>query len=454
MAISRLLAIRSITASREWPTDDSQLHPKVHPIAGGGIENVKQNRAPMSQNVSLPSRMTATYRPILGGEDMGRREYQNPSVLTRKSKFGLEYYIRYRVKVLKRVEGQVQKVPVEKMLALGLCKEMTLRQAERKKAEHMKTINGQVYHIQSEIPFCDFVAIYKERYLPTLKVTTQRNYKAILKNFIEPYFSNKKLCDIKPEHVHQFITGLELAPLTRKTVKGLLSGIYTLAIHWGYWEKQSPVKMAFLARELPETRVREKRIWTPAELQQILMAVRPDVRLMIETLVWTGMRISECLGLRWKNVNLEAGYAKVEERQSRGDVDRPKSKRARRTLPLGALLDCYRAIKAGAQGEDFVFVRKDGATYHDCELLANYLTPILEKLNLKFSGAGFHTFRRMHLTWFSESGATAFEAQQQAGHSSMETTMLYVLPDLERRKAVVEAMQMEYGKTDVKGVVN
>src|SRR5690242_20622905 len=159
----------------------------------------KQNRDPMSEFSSLPS-SRSVYRPILEA-DMGRREYQNPSVLTRKSKFGPEYYIRYRIKVLGMVNGHPGRIPKEKMLSLGLCKDMTLRQAERKKAEFMKTINGQVYHIQSEIPFCDFVAIYKERYLPTLKVTTQRNYKAILKNFIEPYFKNKKLCDIKPEHV-------------------------------------------------------------------------------------------------------------------------------------------------------------------------------------------------------------------------------------------------------------
>jgi len=377
---------------------------------------------------------------------MGRREYQNPSVLTRKSKFGPEYYIRYRVKALRMVDGQMVVAKPEKMLALGLCKAMTLRQADRIKADFMKTINGQVYHIQSEIMFCDFVAIYKERYLPTLKVTTQRNYRAILKNFIEPYFGFKKLCDIKPEHVHQFITGLELAPLTRKTVKGVLSGIYTLAIHWGYWEKQSPVKMAFLARELPETRVREKRIWTRKELQLILEAVRPDVRLMIETLVWTGMRISECLGLRGKNVNIEEGFIRIEERQSRGDFDTPKSQRSKRLLPLGGLVDRYRLLKEGRNGDDLVFADKEGRPYCDCGLLANYLSPILETLNLKFSGAGWHTFRRMHLTWFDQAGGTAFEAQQQAGHSSMETTMLYVMPDLERRKSVVETMQSNFGE--------
>ena len=50
------------------------------------------------------------------------------------------------------------------------------------------------------------------------------------------------------------------------------------------------------------------------------------------------------------------------------------------------------------------------------------------------------------MTWFDQAGGTAFEAQQQAGHSSMETTMLYVMPDLERRKSVVETMQTNFGE--------
>lgn len=407
------------------------------------MSTLKHNAVPTLENGVVISQVSV-YRPILGDCEMARREYQNPSVLTRQGKFGPEYYIRYRVKVVRMVDGKAKQIKREKWHVLGLCSKMTKFKAKEKRDEIMREVNGQVYSIQSQIPFDDFVKLYRERWMPQLRVTTQRTYAGILTKFIEPYFVGKKLCDIRPEHIHQFVTGLKVAPLKRKTVRGLLSGIWNLAIHWGYWKEQSPVKMAFLAYDLPDTRVRERRIWTPAELQKILLSVRPDVRLMIETLVWTGMRISECLGLRWKNVNLEVGYARIEERQSRGNVDRPKSERARRTLPLGALLNSYRALKGGAQGDDFVFVRQDGSPYNDCELLANYLTPILKTLNLKFVGAGFHTFRRMHLTWFSEAGATAFETQAQAGHSSMETTMLYVQPDLSRRRKVVEAMQAEF----------
>lgn len=416
----------------------------------------EHKRSPLLANQVVFSKIPARFRPILGGNDldMGRRKFQNPSILTRMSKFGMEYYIRYRVDVLKMVDGRAKQMQREKFLALGLCSKMTKPQAERAKAEIMREVNGQVYSIQSQIPFADFVQLYRERYMPTLRVTTQRTYRGILSKFIEPYFAGRTLCDIKPEHIHQFITGLNVAPLKRKTVRGLLSGIYTLAIHWGYWKEQNPVKMAFLARALPSTRVREKRIWTPEELQKILMSVRPDVRLIIETLVWTGMRISECLGLRWKNVNLEGGYVLVRERQSRGDFDRPKSTRSRRSLPLGTLADRYREIKTGDDGEYLVFGGRDGGTYSDCELLANYLSPILVRLGIKFKGSGWHTFRRMHLTWFDQAGATAFESREQAGHSSMETTMLYIQPDLTRRRAVVEAMQEAFGSKEAKGVVN
>jgi len=381
------------------------------------------------------------YRSILEDSTLARREYQNPKLLKRLGKQGEEYYIRYRIKVVRMVDGKAKKTKREKWHVIGLCSEMTERQAMREREKILREVNGQVYSIQSQIPFSEFVKLYRERWMTDLRATTQGNYDRILRNYIEPYFGNDKLCDIKPEDVHRFITGLDIAPLSRKSVRGVLGSIFNLATTWGYLETANPVTLAFLLKKLPSTREREKRIWGMAELQTILMSVRSDVRLIIETLVWTGMRISECLGLRWANVD-PAGFIRVSERQCRGDVDEPKSAKGFRVLPLGELTQGYALLRG--KPDELVFRDHKGDPYTDCELLANYLTPILKRLKLKFAGAGWHVFRKMHLTWFSENGATAFETQEQAGHSRIDTTSIYVKPSTERREATVLAMQAKY----------
>jgi integrase len=55
-------------------------------------------------------------------------------------------------------------------------------------------------------------------------------------------------------------------------------------------------------------------------------------RLIIETCIATGARISEILGLKWKHVNFAADTIKIEQRLWRQDLDRPKTEGSRRTL--------------------------------------------------------------------------------------------------------------------------
>lgn len=56
---------------------------------------------------------------------MARRKFQNPTLLKRLGKRGWEYYIRYRIEVLRMVDGKAKKGTREKWHVIGLCDEMT-----------------------------------------------------------------------------------------------------------------------------------------------------------------------------------------------------------------------------------------------------------------------------------------------------------------------------------------
>ena len=397
--------------------------------------------------VAPPSPVLARFSPVLEDADVARREFQMPSVLTRDGKQGPEYYIRFRIKALRMVNGAPKMARREKWLTLGLCREMTKRQAERERDKVMREVNGQVYTIQAQIPFADFVAHYLKQYLPELAVPTQRTYEQWIRKYIVPFFGEKKLCEIGVADVQMFLTGLSgvVAPQTRSSIRGVLTSIWSRAIDWGYWKERSPVELAKLGKNAKAPK-HEQAIPTPEELQRILMAVNDDVKLIILTLVSTGMRISECLGLRWKNVDLERGYVKVEERLCRGNVGKPKSIKSRRVLPLAELTGAYRGRKQGL-GEnssgDLIFSH-EGQAIVDCELLANYLTPILRKLGLKRPGMGWHTFRRFHATYISQE-LTAFETATQMGHADVATTQIYIIPQMDRRTRAVERLQNVIG---------
>jgi len=61
-------------------------------------------------------------------------------------------------------------------------------------------------------------------------------------------------------------------------------------------------------------------------------------KLVIETCIATGARISEVLGLKWKHVNIDAATIKIEQRAWHQDIDIPKARTAAGSLVLATSL--------------------------------------------------------------------------------------------------------------------
>lgn len=380
---------------------------------------------------------------VIDNADMARREYQDPTIQTRPAKGGEVFYIRYREKELRLVDGRPVIERIERQRTLGPVT-MGIRKAERAKAEVMQKINRQVYAIQAHVPFEQFLAVYRRNHLPLLADTTQQTYDQWLRLYVEPAFSGRQLCDISPLDVQAFLLRLPVAASTRASIRGVLASVWQQAERWGYTPQgaRSPVDGVRLGPRLP---ARERGIWTPDQIRLVLASVREDVALIVETLMWTGMRISECLGLTPVAFDLARGTVAISQRYSRGSTQGTKSAKGVRVLALGYLTERYAVRLRGARCDSWVFPdpKHPDRPYRDCELLANYLTPILRKLGMKQPGAGWHTFRRSLASWMNEQGATPFDVQAQLGHASVDTTALYV-QTAGRRGEIIRAMQEQF----------
>ena len=66
------------------------------------------------------------------------------------------------------------------------------------------------------------------------------------------------------------------------------------------------------------------------------------------------------------------------------------------------------SVPAGA----YLFRDRKSRPYRDDALLANYLTPRLKKLGLKWPGFGWHAFRRLMATWMA--GVVAYDVDFNA----------------------------------------
>jgi integrase len=198
-----------------------------------------------------------------------------------------------------------------------------------------------------------------------LGADTKKKYEQHLDKHVLPAFRGRKLSEVTTEAVDDFLSGVRkeeggsLSYWTKVDLKNLLSSIFTKAHDWGYWKDRNPVEAATVGKK---RWARERRILTD-ENTVVLFEVLPHVlQVILKTLDCTGMRISELLGLRWKHVNTDTGWLRIEERYYRGDIDVPKTEGSVREVPLGNLLEDYRRMKpAAADPEDHVFARTDAS---------------------------------------------------------------------------------------------
>jgi integrase len=100
---------------------------------------------------------------------------------------------------------------------------------------------------------------------------------------------------------------------------------------------------------------------TMAELNALIDNASGRLRPFIVTAIFTGMRLSELRGLRWLDVDLDAGVIHVRQRANAwGKMGPPKSKAGKRDIPLAPIVvNTLRAWRPSSQGELVFRTRSD-----------------------------------------------------------------------------------------------
>jgi len=382
-------------------------------------------------------------RGILDGSRDGMpRKYQNARLEIRRDVERPYYFVRVTVPVLTETGRRLKRV----RKILGFIDEMTVKQAKQQRGELLEVVNAGRIFVQAQIKFKDVARRFLDVRVPQLGFATQKKYRTQIENHILPAFSELRLCDIDRPAVEGWLAAKAEAGLgwwSRTDLKGVLSAIFTAAIDWKLWSGDNPTKGVRVGKK---RLVREKRLLAPEELRTILAAVCDRARFIILILFGLGLRISEALGLRWRDIDFDRGTLCVRRRWYRGDLGdegETKSDNSFRAVQLGPLVEEFRRRYPGPHVRDqFIFTGDDGVMPPDDRDLLRYeFRPVLKRINLYYPGFGWHAFRRQNVTWRQQvGGATPLEAQKAAGHGSLDMTYLYTLTDTARERAQVQAI--------------
>ncbi len=389
-------------------------------------------------------------------EAMARRRFQNPD----PKREGNWWYLLYWVDTFSN--GKSIRKRKRHKLAPGDIPE---REAKKIAAEFLRPMNQGLAPIGSATRFEEYVeTVYRSTVLPLMAKSTRDRYEGVIKNYLLPAFGSKCLRDLTPLTLQQYFSGLTKSPLSyesRDKIRDVLSSILGSAVTYGLLVK-NPAEGVRLSPGKKGNRI--KPYIDPAKFSALLALIPEPYATMVYVAMYTGLRASELIGLKWKNVHEDS--ITIEERYCRGEWGTPKSEASNATIPVnlgvierihwlktvrvevkaGTAVRRYSAVKAMGP-DDIVFASvAKGAPMRDNNILCRFIKPAARKLEMGW--VNWQVLRRSHATWLKLIGADVKDAQAQMRHSRVTTTLeIYqqFVPESQRRVVNKLSELMEIG---------
>ena len=280
--------------------------------------------------------------------------------------------------------------------------------------------------------FAAFVGQVKEIDSRRLKPSTLSAYNSIYKVHLVPYFGHRRLDQITAAVVTRFFSELagrnaskKRQPVATKTLINchrLLSRVFSFAIDLQYLVRSPLPKPGKLFARVEQ---REMDFLRPHEVRTLLAAIDDvEMKAMIATMILTGMRVGEIVGLMWDCVDFKAKTIRVKRAFSRGQLLTPKTRNSNRLIQAGdnvmALLREHKLL-AGARSE-FVFSTSTGKHIDGANLLKRVLRPALTKAKID-RPLRLHDLRHTYSSIMISENANLKFVSMQLGHASIQITL-------------------------------
>jgi integrase len=284
---------------------------------------------------------------------------------------------------------------------------------------------------------------------------TLESYRAQFANHIEPKIGNRPIQSIttadlarliaelraKEKHVNGKPTGTLLSAWTLHNVCKVLKLVFKSGVKHGHIATNP---LARISEDLPAGKNEtQARILDAEDVRKLIEATPESYRVLVATLAFTAMRISEALGLVWGDIDFDAAIINVSKQLSRATREQRarrmplKTEAAARQIDIApellAMLRRRReeAFRQGyAKPEDYVFATQIGTPLSQRNTSARGLEKGAAGAGLNRDGLprlGFHDLRHTAITHLIRSGADVAQVQRFAGHAKPSITLdLYV----------------------------
>lgn len=257
---------------------------------------------------------------------------------------------------------------------------------------------------------------------------TLEGYTYRLEQHVLPALGDRTLDELGVDDVLALIASLRARGYSGWTVRSILCPLSRCLNHAVRRDVIPVSPMSKLDRtERPAVWVREQRILNSDEIHRLLDAAPPRYRTLLATAIFTGLRQSELLGLKWSDIDLPAQVIHVRRALDReSKPTEPKTRNARRDVVLmPALARALEELKATTRfgaPSDWVFVSTVGTPLHWRNVSRRALKPALRDAGIELPFR-WHDLRHTCASLQIAGGANVVFVSRQLGHGSGDITL-------------------------------
>jgi len=344
-----------------------------------------------------------------------RARYQQGSLIREERKVGPDVWIfRWREQT---PEGRVKRKVV-----VGTVEQYRSKAAAQKAAEALRANINKETWMPSTVE--QLVTHYTERELPSKAHTTRAVYGSYIRTWVVPHWGVRSVSDVKTVAVEEWLKGLPLANGSKAKVRNVMHALFNHAMRHE-WAEKNPITLV---------RQSAKRLRTPDvlgvdEIKALLSELENPFWTMVFLAATTGLRVSELLGLKWKDISFDTLEIHLSRAIVDGVVGDMKTEASRKPLALDSalaeVLVDWRGRTPYNRDEDWVFASPEKLgqqPYWPDSALRKAVRPAAVRAGI-VKHIGWHTFRHSFATLLKANGEDVKVVQESLRHANSRITL-------------------------------
>ena len=336
-----------------------------------------------------------------------------------------------------------------KSQTIGTKQEFPTKAAARKAVKPLTQVSTSTAPAVSTL-----VEQYRAEKMPT-RYSTRRSYEVWLNNHIVPKWGECVITDVQARPVELWLQSLALSPRSKSSIRGLLH----LLLDYAQWRGDLTVQrnpMELVTIKGASKRTKKPCSLTVEEFQRFVPHLNEPFRTIALTCVCFGLRISECLALKWGDVDWLSGKLSIQRgivRQRIGDVKTDYSQKAVTvSQPVIEVLKLWKQTTQFSAQEDWIFASP--AQLGRLPWSADAVNDAYQKaaLTAGIAHVSTHSMRHTYRSWLDAVGTPIAVQQKLMRHADIRTTMnVYgdvVTDEMQQACAKVAGLALNGSQTD------